>query len=215
MQFQNQATRLPALALLERLGARLGHVQTRQLLLKPIVTIFEVRRTRSICAPVCLRPRQPVSLPRRGGGWAHDGTDARSPFCALADAAGRQNPTVESYRYLLRRGVLHQLQGRLAARDVLRQLVPFVIESLFATETVEPGATEAPIPAAPLPRPPSPLPTGGASVNSSTAGTLLAVPTSEERRLPALASAVLLGIAYVGTARRVQYGESGVQLTVR
>jgi len=43
-QFRNEATRLPALAILDRLGARLGPAQTRQLLLKPVVSIFEVRR---------------------------------------------------------------------------------------------------------------------------------------------------------------------------
>ena len=40
--FRNDATRLPALGLLDRLGTRLGPIQTRLLLLKPIVGIFEV-----------------------------------------------------------------------------------------------------------------------------------------------------------------------------
>ena len=40
--FKHEPTRLPSLGLLDRLGARLGPAQTRQLLLKPIVNLFEV-----------------------------------------------------------------------------------------------------------------------------------------------------------------------------
>ena len=84
----------------------------------------------------------------------------------------------EAYQALLKRNVLPQLQTRFTVRDVVRQLVPFVIESLMA------------------PVPDASSPAAGAAAPATTDSTGYSGLQTTERRVPALASTVLLQIAY-------------------
>ena len=170
-QFRNEATRLPALAILDRLGARLGPGQTRQLLLKPVVSIFEVRR-------VLLRACVILALNRMA-------------LIVLLASWLYQAGSPEAYQALLKRNVLTQLQTRFTVRDVLRQLVPFVIESLMA----------------PVPDTSNPAPAIAAPAEADIAG-YNGLQTTE-RRVPALASTVLLQIAYGACVHRLMVARNG------
>ena len=170
-QFRNEATRLPALAILDRLGARLGPAQTRQLLLKPVVSIFEVRR-------VLLRACVILAL-----NWM--------ALIVLLASWLYQAGSPEAYQALLKRNVLTQLQTRFTVRDVLRQLVPFVIESLMA----------------PVPDTSNPAPAIAAPAEADIVG-YNGLQTTE-RRVPALASTVLLQIAYGACVHRPMVARNG------